>query len=101
MKPRENITEVLICDNDESKVLKIGFQLDEQHKEALIHFMKANLNVFPWKHSDMVGISSSMCHRLNVSPNYKPIRQKRKSIDVDETPLKRAWNGEHLKKYYQ
>lgn len=45
-KPGEDIIEVPICDDDQSKVLKIGSQLDDVSKEALIQFLKTNLDVF-------------------------------------------------------
>lgn len=79
----EDIIEVPICDDDESKVLKIGSQLDEQQKETLIYFLKANLDVFAWKHSDVVGMSPTiMCHHLNVNPSYKSVRKKKRSMDA-------------------
>ena len=38
---------------------------------ALLH----NINVFAWKHSDMVGISPVVAsHKLNVFPTANPVR---------------------------
>ena len=59
--------------------LKLGKGLFLEVKSQLTDFLKANLDVFAWNHEDMVGIDSNvMLHRLNINPNHKPIRQKRK-----------------------
>ena len=44
-----------------------------QLRLALLH----NLDVFAWRHSDLVGISSTVAsHGLNVLPIAKPVRQR-------------------------
>ena len=46
-------------------------------------FLKQNLDVFTWKHSDMKGISPAiMCHRLNLDSDKKLVKQKRLAMDV-------------------
>ena len=41
-------------------------------------FLKENQDVFAWSHEDISGIDLSvMVHRLNVSPTFPPIRQKK------------------------
>ena len=56
-------------------MLKLGENLSHELKEGLTCFLKANLDVFAWTHEDMVGIHPDvMCHRLNISPDFKPIR---------------------------
>ena len=43
----------------------------------------ANLDVFAWTHEDMVGIHPNvMYHQLNISPDFKPIQQKRRAIEA-------------------
>ena len=56
-------------------MLKLRENLSHELKEELTHFLKANLDVFVWTHKDMVGIQPDiMCHRLNISHDFKPIR---------------------------
>lgn len=51
-----------------TKVLKLRKNLDDKVKAELETFLKNNLNVFAWKHFDMVGIShNAMCHRHNIN----------------------------------
>ena len=71
-------------DKEPSKVLKIGKNLSEEVWEAIFEFLRQNLDVFAWAHSDMEGIDPSvMSHRLNINPSRKPIRQKRRAMDVE------------------
>ena len=55
-----------------------------------MHFLKQNMEVFAWKQEDMRGIDPAVItHRLNISPSFKPIKQKRsfapeRHKDIDE-----------------
>ena len=61
------------------KVLKIGTTLPNFEKEKMISFLRANQDVFAWKHKDMLGIDKKIIqHRLNVNPKCKPAQQKRR-----------------------
>ena len=71
-------------DKKPSKVLKIGKNLSEEVREAILEFLKRNLDVFAWAHSDMKGIDLSvMSHRLKIDPSRKTIRLKRWVMDVE------------------
>ncbi|KAK1394960.1 hypothetical protein POM88_014016 [Heracleum sosnowskyi] len=72
---------ILVDATDPSKELKIGKQLEPEARESLTRFLKDNLDVFDWCHSDMVGIDPRvMCHHLNIDPERIAIRQKRRAI---------------------
>ena len=77
----EDTISILVDAHDSSKVLKIGSQLSPELRERLTIFLKANLDVFAWSHDDMVGIDPKvMCHRLNIDPDKKGVRQKRRPV---------------------
>ncbi|XP_074327404.1 uncharacterized protein LOC141665323 [Apium graveolens] len=77
----EDTIPILVDPNDPSKVLRIGSNLSPDLREDLAHFLKENLDVFAWSHSDMIGIDPNvMCHRLNLDPKKKGVRQKRRPI---------------------
>ncbi|XP_074373631.1 uncharacterized protein LOC141713979 [Apium graveolens] len=79
--PDEDIISIPVDKNDPSRVLKVGSQLDDEMRGSLARFLIANLDVFAWSHSDMIGIDPEvMCHRLNILPNCKGIRQKRRPV---------------------
>ena len=47
---------------------------------ALLH----NIDVFAWKHSNMVGISLAVAsHKLNFLPTAKPVRQRARRFHPD------------------
>ncbi|KAL2492838.1 Uncharacterized protein Adt_28466 [Abeliophyllum distichum] len=58
--------------SDPSKMLQLGQKLDEGMKEKLKQILRENVDVFVWKHSDMVGIIPSVAyHSLNVDPKIQ------------------------------
>ena len=53
----------------------------EDLRSLLTHFLKQNQDIFAWKQADMGGIDPAIItHRLNVSPSFKPVQQKRRSF---------------------
>ena len=79
-KPSEELEPVQIDDNPEH-LAYIGSRLAEDLRHPLIHFLKQNKDVFAWKQEDMEGIDPIIItHRLNVSPSFKLVKQKRRSF---------------------
>ena len=68
-KLTETPQEVEIALRDLMKVLKIGSAFPTLEKKKMICFLKANQDVFTWKHEDMLGIDRKIIqHCLNVNP---------------------------------
>ena len=83
-EPVEGLVEVAVCEHEPTRVLKLGENLSCELNEELTHFLKANLDVFAWTHEDMVEIHPYViCHRLNISIDFKPIRQKKRAMDSE------------------
>ena len=79
-EPSEELEPVQIDDNLEH-LAYIGSRLAEDLRRPLIHFLKQNKDVFAWKQEDMGGIDPAIItHRLNVSPSFKPVKQKRRNF---------------------
>ena len=79
-KPSEELKPVSL-DDDPEHLAYIGSKLAEDLKSLLTHFLRQNKDVFAWKQADMGGINPTIItHRLNVSPSFKPIKQKRRSF---------------------
>jgi hypothetical protein len=69
---------VVLDDKKPNKTTNIGTRMDGRLRESIIKFLKDNLDVFAWTHNDMPGIDpSTICHKLNVSPSIRPVKQKR------------------------
>ena len=79
-EPSEELKPVSL-DDDPEHLAYIGSKLAEDLKSLLTHFLRQNKDIFAWKQVDMGGIDPTVItHRLNVSPSFKPIKQKRRSF---------------------
>ena len=84
LEPSEELEPVSLDDNPEH-LAYIGSQLAEDLKSPLTHFLRQKKEVFAWKQADMGGIDPTITtHRLNVSPSFKPVKQKRRSFTPDK-----------------
>ena len=89
----------MIIDTDPEKFFQVGAQLPTHEKQALIEFLRDNVDVFAWDACKAPGIDPDfICHHLNVNPSIIPRKQppRRSSRDHYEavkeevTKLKRA-----------
>ena len=89
-KPSEELEPVSL-DDDPEHLAYIDSKLAEDLKSLLTHFLRQNKDVFAWKQADIRGIDPVVItHRLNVSPSFKPIKQKRRSFaPKDKNPSTR------------
>ena len=60
--PIEDLVSVSICNKDPTKMVKVGSNLPDQHREQLIDFLKENFDVITWSHVDMQGIPPSIAY---------------------------------------
>lgn len=66
--------------HDFPKPLEVGKSLPPGLKEKLKKFLQNNLDIFVWKHEDMVGIDpKTSCHHLKIDPKTNPHRKKRRA----------------------
>ena len=79
MEPVKKLEEILLDSSDPSRTTKIGTLANPAIRQELITFLRGNRDVFTWSHEDMLGIDPSVImHRLNVSPAFPPVRQKKR-----------------------
>ena len=79
-EPSEELEPVSL-DDDPEHLTYICSKLAEDLRSLLTHFLRQNKDVFAWKQVDMGGIDPTVItHRLNISPSFKPIKQKRRSF---------------------
>ena len=82
-EPSEELEPVQLDDNPEH-LAYICSKLAEDLRSLLTHFLKQNQDVFTWKQEDMGGIDPAIItHRLNVSPSFKLVKQKRRSFALE------------------
>jgi len=74
----EMLEEILFDDSKLDRTTRIGTLASPTVHQALTTLLKDNRDMFVWSHEDMPGIDHLvMVHRLNVSPSFPPIRQKK------------------------
>ena len=79
-EPSEEL-ELVSLGDDPKHLAYISSKVAEDLKSLLTHFLRQNKDVFSWKQADMGGIDPTVItHRLNVSPFFKPIKQKSRSF---------------------
>ena len=79
-EPSKELEPIQVDDHPEH-LTYVGSKLPGDLRNLLIHFLKQNKDVFTWKQEDMGGIDPTIItHRLNVSPSFKLVKQKRKSF---------------------
>ena len=75
----EKLEEIPLNNSDPDRTTKIGALANPAIRQELITFLKSNRDIFAWSHEDMPGIDPSvMVHRLNISPSFPPVRQKKR-----------------------
>ena len=93
-EPLEKLEPVPL-DDDPEHLAYIGSKLAEDLTSPLTHFLRQNKDVFAWKLTDMGGIDPIIItHRLNISPSFKPVKQKRRSFPLER---QKAINEEVVK----
>ena len=79
VEPIEALKDISLDENNPKRYIRVGTDLEEKIKKDLVRFLKKNIDVFAWSHEDMSSINPSVItHHLNVSPSFKPMRQKKR-----------------------
>ena len=83
-KPIEILEDIHLDKSNLETFTRIRMSIEEKTKQDLIQFIKKSKDVFTWSHEDMFGINLSVItHRLNISPSYKPVCQKRRVFALE------------------
>ena len=79
-EPSEELEPIQLDDHLEH-LAYVGSKLAEDLRSLLIRFLKQNKDIFAWKQEDMGGIDPKIItHKLSVSPSFKPVKQKKRSL---------------------
>ena len=83
-QPVEKMEAIELVQRDEGKKAFIRTQLNEQTRREIAECLQRNSDVFAWTPTDMPGINPEViCHKLNVSPGHKPIKQKKRNFSSE------------------
>ncbi|KAG7559356.1 Integrase catalytic core [Arabidopsis thaliana x Arabidopsis arenosa] len=83
-KEDDVVIEVVLEEDKPDRKVRIGATLTSEIKEALIELLRKNKTSFAWSAADMPKIDPDIiCHKLNVDPSFKPVKQKRRKLGVE------------------
>ncbi|XP_058092461.1 uncharacterized protein LOC131238889 [Magnolia sinica] len=78
----EDLVTVPLKEANLSKMVLLGSSMNFEQRSQMLAFLQQHKDVFAWSHKDMPGISLEvMVHKLNVNPNHRPMKQKRRAFD--------------------
>ena len=89
----------MIIDTDSEKFFQVGVQLPTLEKQALIEFLRDNVDIFAWDACEAPGVDPDfICYHQNVNPFVIPRKQSPRcssrdhceAIKEEVTKLKRA-----------
>ena len=96
-EPSEEL-EPISLDDDPEHLAHIGSKLAKDLKGLITQFLRQNRDVFTRKQADMGGINPTVItHKMNTSPSFKPVKQKRRSF----TPKRQKAINEEVGKLLQ
>lgn len=80
--PVEELEFFPIDPQDFPKTLLVGKELNPEDKQKLKDFLLDNLDVYAWRHGDMIGIDPKVsCHHLNIDPKFITHQQKIRALN--------------------
>ena len=79
----EALETVSLVEDGTTKTTRIRTTLSPEMRTRLIEFLKENIDVFPWSHEDMPGISPKIIQNLNMDPERKPVQQRRRAFALE------------------
>lgn len=80
----EELKSFEVGSNDFSKSLQVDKSLPPALKEKLKKFLQNNLDIFAWRHDDMVGIDPKIsCHHLKINPKANLYKQKMRALNPE------------------
>lgn len=80
----EELRSFKVGSNDFPKSLQVDKSLSPALKEKLKNFMQNYLDIFAWKHEDMVGIGPKASHHhLKIDPKANPHRRKMRALNLE------------------
>ncbi|KAK4400573.1 Retrovirus-related Pol polyprotein from transposon opus [Sesamum angolense] len=88
IEPVEEHKEIELVLDEPEKTTRIGSRLSARMETLAIEFLRKNMDVFAWNPSDFKGINLEIIvHRLNVDPQAKLVKQKKRSFGIEHTRI--------------
>ncbi|KAL0462422.1 UNVERIFIED_CONTAM: hypothetical protein Slati_0129800 [Sesamum latifolium] len=91
VQPAEELLNIQIIPGDPDKTTRIGSHLGEEAKKEITLCLQRNADIFAWTPQDLEGINPQVItHHLNIDPNCKPIKQKKRHFGPEKDKIIQA-----------
>ncbi|KAL0440518.1 UNVERIFIED_CONTAM: Pro-Pol polyprotein [Sesamum latifolium] len=91
VQPAKELLNIQIIPGDLDKTTRIGSHLGKEAKKGITLCLQRNANIFAWTPQDLEGIDPQVItHHLNIGPNYKPIKQKKRHFGPEKDKIIQA-----------
>ncbi|KAL2227952.1 UNVERIFIED_CONTAM: hypothetical protein Sindi_1774900 [Sesamum indicum] len=88
VQPIKELMNIKIILKAPEKVTPIGSQLKKATRKEIIKCLHRNTDIFSWSPQDLVGIDHNViAHHLNIDARMKPVKQKKRHLDLRKTRL--------------
>ncbi|XP_027063199.2 uncharacterized protein [Coffea arabica] len=86
LEPGEEVEQVVLDEAKPDQVVQVGAGLPSPLKEEMISLIEDHRDIFAWSADEVVGVPSElMTHQLNVNPQARPVRQKRRHFGPERS----------------
>ncbi|XP_071929192.1 uncharacterized protein [Coffea arabica] len=94
---QDEIEEFPLKEDRPDQVIRIGALLPAEEKEGLKVLLREYSQVFAWTVENLPGIPTDLAvHHLDVDPNFKPVKQKKRSFAPERNEVIKAEVGKLL-----
>ncbi|KAL0421292.1 UNVERIFIED_CONTAM: hypothetical protein Slati_3152100 [Sesamum latifolium] len=91
VQPAEELLNIQIIPGDPDKTTRISSHLGEEAKKGITLCLQRNADIFAWTPQDLEGIDPQVItHHLNIDPNHKPIKQKKRHFGPENDKIIQA-----------
>ncbi|KAL0416891.1 UNVERIFIED_CONTAM: Retrovirus-related Pol polyprotein from transposon gypsy [Sesamum latifolium] len=88
IEPIKGYKEVELVQGELNRTRKIGSQMIPKLETMTIDILRRNNDMFAWNPSNFRGINSEVIvHRLNIDPQAKPVKQKKRAFGVERNKI--------------
>ncbi|XP_071909636.1 uncharacterized protein [Coffea arabica] len=86
LEPGDEVELVVLDEVNSDQVVQVGVGLPSPLKEEMISLIKDHRDIFAWSADEVVGVPPElMTHQLNVNPQARPVRQKRRHFGPERS----------------
>nr|XP_027093621.1 uncharacterized protein LOC113714021 [Coffea arabica] len=86
LEPGDEVELVVLDEVNPDQVVQVGAGLPSPLKEEMISLIKDHRDIFAWSADEVVGVPPElMTHQLNVNPQARPVRQKRRHFGPERS----------------